>query len=120
MSAAHDAVPPLPSSTFTLTVYVPGFTPDELQRASGPLPSTAPPDALYAYVRGRLPGLLALTCTATGSFDPAYTEAGLAEQDAVGGSFGAGGGGLGKPKRITMPVPSRRLFCRAVPPKFAP
>jgi len=38
MSAEQDAVPPLPSSTLTLTAYEPTAALAELQRASGPCP----------------------------------------------------------------------------------
>ena len=46
ISDAHEADPPLPSSTFALTVYEPTSTPEEFQRASGPVPSTVPPVAV--------------------------------------------------------------------------
>src|SRR6185437_1195455 len=71
ISPEQSAVPPFPSSTRTLTVYVPGAMSEEFHRASELVPSTVPPLAVQEYVRGLLSGSLASARTVTVSPEPA-------------------------------------------------
>ena len=78
---------PRESEQLAFTVIVPGCVPVVFNVALPPLPETLPLLAVqFATVTGTLSGLLQVALNAT--VPPAWTEAGFAESDKVGGFFG--------------------------------
>ena len=78
---------PRESEQVALTVIGPAGAPVVVRVAVPPSPETLPPVAVQELtVTGTLSGLVQLQVTVAGV--PAWTEAGFAEQDIVGGFFG--------------------------------
>src|SRR4029077_17189611 len=81
--AEQLAVLPAPSSPAKESVYFPGATPSESQRAYGLLPLVIlPPFAVHVYMRGCPHASVAVAVVCTAGFEPSTTADLSAEQEA--------------------------------------